>query len=81
MLASLGRHPYRPAHIHFIVIAAGFETSVTHTFVGDDDFIADDCVFGVKSTLVAPFEPIDGETSVAVRFRHGAERAHRLTGA
>lgn len=55
MLGALGRHPYRPAHMHFLVTAEGFDTIVTHTFVGDDDYIGDDAVFGVKASLVAPF--------------------------
>ncbi|OZI37311.1 6-chlorohydroxyquinol-1,2-dioxygenase [Bordetella genomosp. 10] len=56
MLVALGRHPYRPAHMHFIVTAPGFQTVVTHTFVGDDPYIASDAVFGVKDSLVAPFQ-------------------------
>ncbi|ALM85903.1 intradiol ring-cleavage dioxygenase [Bordetella sp. N] len=64
MLAALGRHPYRPAHMHFIVTAPGFQTVVTHTFVGDDPYITSDAVFGVKDTLVAPFERVnDGATA------------------
>ncbi|WP_321857399.1 intradiol ring-cleavage dioxygenase [Paraburkholderia tropica] len=59
MLEALGRHPYRPAHMHFIVTAPGFEKVVTHTFVGDDAYITSDAVFGVKETLVAPFERVD----------------------
>jgi catechol 1,2-dioxygenase len=63
MLAALGRHPFRPAHMHFIVTASGFETVVTHTFVGDDEYISSDAVFGVKETLVAPYERVsDGRT-------------------
>ena len=62
MLGSLGRHPYRPAHMHFMVTAPGFKTIVTHTFVGDDPYLTDDTVFGVKETLVAPFEHIKGDT-------------------
>lgn len=69
MLGQLGRHPYRPAHMHFLVSAPGFETVVTHTFVGDDPYLASDAVFGVKETLVAPFERIDdGETVWRSRF-------------
>ncbi|MCE5973145.1 6-chlorohydroxyquinol-1,2-dioxygenase [Sinirhodobacter sp. WL0062] len=56
MLGQLGRHPYRPAHVHYLVTAPGFQKLVTHTFVGDDDYIESDTVFGVKATLVAPFE-------------------------
>ncbi|MBD1545412.1 dioxygenase [Roseibium aggregatum] len=63
MLAALGRHPYRPAHMHFLVTAPGFQKLVTHTFVGDDPYITSDTVFGVKQTLVAPFEHVnDGRT-------------------
>ena len=63
MLGSLGRHPYRPAHMHYLVTAQGHQKIVTHTFVGDDKYISDDTVFGVKETLVAPFEHVnDGDT-------------------
>ena len=62
MLGSLGRHPYRPAHMHYLVTAPGHQRIVTHTFVGDDKYISDDTVFGVKETLVAPFEHVnDGD--------------------
>jgi hydroxyquinol 1,2-dioxygenase len=63
LLAALGRHPNRPAHMHFLVSAQGRQPIVTHTFVGDDPYLGDDAVFGVKQTLVAPFEPTgDGDT-------------------
>jgi protocatechuate 3,4-dioxygenase beta subunit len=58
LLAALGRHPNRPAHMHFIVTASGYQHLVTHTFVGDDPWIGSDAVFGVKATLVAPFEHV-----------------------
>lgn len=59
MLDLMGRHPYRPAHMHFLVTAPGFQKLVTHTFVGDDAYLESDAVFGVKQTLVAPFERLD----------------------
>ncbi|XNY04987.1 intradiol ring-cleavage dioxygenase (plasmid) [Sinorhizobium meliloti] len=60
MLVHMGRHPYRPAHMHFLVTAPGFQKLVTHTFVGDDGYLESDAVFGVKQTLIAPFERLDG---------------------
>ncbi|MFT3975204.1 MAG: intradiol ring-cleavage dioxygenase [Amaricoccus sp.] len=57
MLAQLGRHPYRPAHMHYLVTAPGFQKLVTHTFVGGDTYLTSDAVFGVKDSLVAPYEP------------------------
>lgn len=63
LLGLLGRHPFRPAHMHFYLSAPGHEDLITHTFVSDDKYLASDTVFGVKKSLIAPFEPVsDGET-------------------
>ena len=63
LLRLLGRRPYRPAHMHFMVTAPGYQRLVTRTFVGDDPWIESDAVFGVKATLVAPSEHVrDGRT-------------------
>lgn len=59
MLGHLGRHPYRPAHMHYLVTAPGFQKLVTHTFVGGDFYLTSDAVFGVKDTLVAPFDRVE----------------------
>ena len=39
LLLAMGRHPMRPAHIHFIVGAPGFEPVTTHVFVAGDDYL------------------------------------------
>ena len=62
MLGKLGRHPFRPAHMHFLVTAPGHDTIVTHTFVADDPYLSDDTVFGVKQSLIAPFERAKDDT-------------------
>jgi len=63
MLGKLGRHPYRPAHMHYLVTAPGYQKLVTHTFVGGDEYLESDAVFGVKNTLIAPYEKVDkGDT-------------------
>ncbi|WP_299779387.1 intradiol ring-cleavage dioxygenase [uncultured Roseobacter sp.] len=59
MLAKLGRHPFRPAHLHYILEADGFETLITHIFDPDDPYIHSDAVFGVKESLLAKFELIE----------------------
>lgn len=56
MLHYLGRHPYRPAHMHFLVEAEGYDTLITQTFVEGDTYLDSDAVFGVKQDLVAAFE-------------------------
>jgi catechol 1,2-dioxygenase len=55
MLLAMGRHPMRPAHIHFIVGAEGFEPVTTHMFVAGDEYLDSDAVFGVKDSLIVPF--------------------------
>lgn len=59
LLGKLGRHPYRPAHLHYIIKADGFETLTTHIFDPDDPYIESDAVFGVKESLLAEFRKID----------------------
>lgn len=59
MLAKLGRHPNRAAHIHFIISAPGFETVITHIFAPDCQYLREDTVFGVKDSLIAEFHHHD----------------------
>ena len=59
LLAKLGRHPNRAAHIHFIVQAPGYETVITHVFAPDCPYLGEDAVFGVKESLVGRFEKVD----------------------
>lgn len=56
MLRAMGRHPFRPGHIHMIVSAEGYEPVTTHLFVGDSPYIDSDTVFGLKDSLIVPFE-------------------------
>ena len=56
MLEATGRHAWRPADIHFIVTAEGHAPVVTHLFVRGDPYIDSDAVFGVKESLIVPFE-------------------------
>jgi hydroxyquinol 1,2-dioxygenase len=55
LLRAGGRDPMRPAHVHFRVAAAGFETLTTHVFAAGDRHLGSDAVFGVRRSLVAPF--------------------------
>jgi hydroxyquinol 1,2-dioxygenase len=57
----MGRHPMRPAHLHFMVSAPGYETVVTHLFVKGDPYLESDVVFGVKDSLIVDFKRNDSE--------------------
>ena len=73
MLQKLGRHPYRPAHLHYILEAPGFETLITHIFDPDDPYIHSDAVFGVKESLLAKFDLISDPEQIA---RAGFDRPY-----
>lgn len=55
MLKAMGRHPYRPAHVHFMITAAGYQPVTTELFVAEDPYLDSDAVFGVRESLIIPF--------------------------
>jgi protocatechuate 3,4-dioxygenase beta subunit len=55
MLSATGGHPWRPAHIHFVVSAEGFEPVTTHIFDRTDEYLGSDAVFAVKDSLICDF--------------------------
>jgi protocatechuate 3,4-dioxygenase beta subunit len=67
MLKALARHPMRPAHIHFIVTAAGFDSLATHVFLAGDPYLQSDAVFGVKDALIREVEiSCDSDSAAAL---------------
>jgi len=56
MLRKMGRHPYRPGHVHMIVSAPGHLPVTTHLFVAGSRYLDSDAVFGMKESLVVEFE-------------------------
>lgn len=59
LLLATARHPYRPAHIHFIVTAAGHVPLTTHLFVAGSPYIDSDAVFAVNDSLVRDFATVE----------------------
>jgi protocatechuate 3,4-dioxygenase beta subunit len=55
LMEAVARQPYRPAHVHAIVSAPGYETLCTHFFVKGDPYLDSDPVFAAKTSLVADF--------------------------
>ena len=68
LLRSLGRHAYRPAHIHFIVSAPGHKPVVTQLFTRGDPYLESDAVFGVKASLIADCTSQGDEWTVTFDF-------------
>lgn len=57
------RHPFRPAHLHYMIQAPGYEKLVTHVFRGDDKYLDSDAVFGVRSSLISNWVRHDAGTA------------------
>jgi hydroxyquinol 1,2-dioxygenase len=67
LLAATGRHPYRPAHIHFLVTAPGYRSLTTHIFVEGSSYLDSDAVFAVKESLIVPLTVNDDRSAAAER--------------
>jgi protocatechuate 3,4-dioxygenase beta subunit len=59
MLRAQNRHPYRPAHLHFLSFRPGYKTLVTQVFVDNDERLETDVVFGVTRALVGHYRRHD----------------------
>jgi hydroxyquinol 1,2-dioxygenase len=69
MLAATQNHPWRPAHLHFMVDAPGYERLITHVFRDHDQYLDSDVVFGVRQSLVADWKQLaDGSYSLYYDF-------------
>jgi hydroxyquinol 1,2-dioxygenase len=68
LLTAMGRHPFRPAHVHFMISAPGYRTLVTHLFFEGDQYLESDAVFGVKPSLVVRPEVKGGISTVEYNF-------------
>ena len=55
MISASHRHPYRPAHMHFMVQKPGFQRLVTHVFADGDAYLDSDVVFGVRSSCIGHY--------------------------
>ncbi len=66
MLRAMGRKAGRPAHIHMMVKAPGYDTVVTSIFPTGDPLIGSDAGFGVRKRLIAPY--LEATAADAERF-------------
>ena len=69
LLEATGRHPWRPAHLHFLIKADGYEKLITHIFRDHDQYLDSDAVFGVRETLIKDWvEQPDGSFKLDYDF-------------
>ncbi|KAF7317643.1 Intradiol ring-cleavage dioxygenase [Mycena kentingensis (nom. inval.)] len=72
MMKKVGRHVFRPAHLHMMFTAEGYEKLVTSLYFEGDPYLFSDAVFGVKSSLV---ETTTTESNVDVTRQRGFKDA------
>ncbi|KAG7101240.1 Hydroxyquinol 1 like protein [Verticillium longisporum] len=63
LVQLLGRHCWRPAHMHFMFAKAGWDELTTALFIRGDPYESSDAVFGVKKSLVVSLDKVDEVTS------------------
>ena len=79
LIAAQRRHGCRPAHIHFLIGAPGYRELVTALYLGEDEHIGSDTVFGVSRSLIVdpvaddPGAPMPGIPAIRFDFRLGAQ--------
>ncbi|KAL0941530.1 catechol dioxygenase [Colletotrichum truncatum] len=70
LLGLLHRHPYRPAHIHLIVQAEGFQSVTTQIFDESSKYLDDDSVFAVKDGLTVKFADRKGDPKASLELEY-----------
>ncbi|ROW10224.1 hypothetical protein VMCG_01671 [Cytospora schulzeri] len=63
LLQLLGRHCWRPAHVHFMFEKEGWDHLITALYLRGDPYETSDAVFGVKKSLVIDLDKVDKKTA------------------
>lgn len=70
MLRAAARAGRRPAHIHLLLSAAGYQELATALYIAGDPHIDSDAVFGVSQALVVEPEPSGGDSRETRRITY-----------
>jgi catechol 1,2-dioxygenase len=57
VLQALGRHAWRPAHIHLKASCEGYRSLTTQFYLADSDYLDSDAANAVRADLVCPVKP------------------------
>lgn len=73
LLEKLGRHCWRPSHMHFMFEKEGFDHLVTALYVRGSDYETSDAVFGVKESLIVALETVTSEQAKKYNVKEGTK--------
>ncbi|MEU9386441.1 dioxygenase [Streptomyces sp. NPDC048279] len=62
LMRATGRSLMRPAHLHLLIEATGFQRVTTMLFPSDDPYLDTDPVFGVKQSLLESYDTYEPGT-------------------
>jgi chlorocatechol 1,2-dioxygenase len=74
LLERMGRHSWRPAHVHFKVRKSGYRDLTTQAYFADGEFVDDDCCEGVRDDLVMPIRYDGASRLLEVTFALDPDR-------
>jgi catechol 1,2-dioxygenase len=75
LIVGLGQHPWRPAHIHVLVSADGYEELITQLYLDSSDYLGEDVASAVKDSLVVHPERRGEQLAFDYEFRLARVRA------
>jgi catechol 1,2-dioxygenase len=55
LLKAQHRHPYRPAHLHALIVKQGFKVLISQVYDPADPHLRSDVQFGVTTALIGDF--------------------------
>jgi len=67
LLQKLKRHNMRPAHLHMMIEAKGYDTLITSFYPEGDEWLSSDAVFGVKKSLVVSLKNVDSDAEARAK--------------
>ncbi|KAL1640742.1 hypothetical protein SLS58_006563 [Diplodia intermedia] len=73
LLRGLGRHPYRPSHMHFMFAKEGFDNLITALYLRNDPYETSDAVFGVKETLLVDLGTVSAQQAKTYGVKEGGK--------
>lgn len=68
LLRAQNRHPYRPAHLHFMVSAPGYRVLTTQVFADDDERLETDVTFSVIDSLKGHYQLHEADAAHDTRW-------------
>jgi catechol 1,2-dioxygenase len=77
LLNYMGHHPWRPGHIHFMLMKDGYQALISQIYDAETKYLDNDSVFAVKESLIGRMEkaPAGADTDLVMRFDFRLKRA------